>query len=106
MMTFKKMRIDQISGLIFSSLMLLPLAAHASFIETTVGTAVVNDATASYYNPAALMLLKNPQIIPQATFANFHTQFNGQSTPVSTGTTVTGSSCANTNYYSPSLYLG
>lgn len=87
-------------------LMLLPLVAHASFIETTIGTAVVNDATASYYNPAALVLLKNPQIVTQGTVAYFHTHFSGQSTSVFTGVTATGSSSSNTRYYSPSLYLG
>lgn len=85
---------------------LLPLTTHASFIESTIGTAVVNDATASYFNPAALVLMKNPQIIPQVTFAKFRTQFSGQSTPVFAGITETGSSGANTNFYSPSFYLG
>lgn len=86
--------------------MLLPLAAHASFIESTIGTAVVNDATASYYNPAALVLIKNPQIIAQGTIAFFHTRFVGQSTTLFTRVTETGSSSSNTRYYSPSLYLG
>jgi len=40
----------------------LPSSVHASFIESTVGTAVVNDATAAYHNPAALLLLKNSQL--------------------------------------------
>lgn len=89
-----------------SVLLLLPLASYASFIETTQGTAVVNDATASYFNPAALMLLKNPQIIPQGTGATFSTHFSGQTTPVATGITEIGSSRANTNYFSPALYMG
>ncbi len=88
------------------SLALLPLPAMPSFIETTIGTAVVNDATASYYNPAALVLLKNPQVIPQITFADLHTQFSGKSTTVSTGITQTGRSSSNTEYGSPSLFFG
>src|SRR5438045_4040596 len=103
MMTFKKILLGIIKTLGFIFPWLLPLAAHASFIETTMGTAVVNDATAIYYNPAALVLIKNPQIIPQGTFAYFHTRFSGQSTSLSTGITETGSSSSNTRYYSPSL---
>lgn len=108
MMTFKKIgtSIIKLPGLFFSLLMLLPLSVQASFIETTIGTAVLNDATASYYNPAALVLLKNPQIIFQESVAKFRTQFTGQSTPTSTGITNTGSSSTNTRYQSPSFYLG
>lgn len=83
----------------------LPLATQASFIETSMGTAVVNDVTASYFNPAALVLIKNSQIIPQITLASFRTQFNGQSTLIGS-ITETGRSSTNTRYYSPSLYLG
>lgn len=84
----------------------LPDIAQASFIETTMGTAVLNDATASYYNPAALVLMKNSQIIFQDSAANFYTQFTGQTTSTLTGTTNTGTSSSNTRYYSPSLYAG
>lgn len=86
--------------------LLLPLTSYASFIETTVGTAVVNDASASYFNPAALVQLKNPQIIPQETLAEFSTRFNGRSTAVSTGVTSGGSSSSTTDYQSPALFLG
>src|SRR5262245_48843694 len=96
----------KLPGFLFLLLMLLPLISHASFIESTIGTAVVNDATASYFNPAALMLLKNPQVITQGTVANFHTRFTGQTTPVATGITQTGSASSNTSYYSPTLFLG
>ncbi len=91
---------------LFSLLTLLPIAVQASFIETTMGTAVLNDATASYYNPAALMLIKNPQIIFQGSVADFRTQFNGQTTSVSTGITNAGSSSSDSRYYSPSFYFG
>ena len=105
-MTFKKILIRIIKTPVFYVPLLFTLSAHASFIETTVGTAVVNDATASYYNPAALVLIKNPQIIPQVTVADFNTHFSGQSTPVSTGITQNGSASTNTDYYSPSFYFG
>lgn len=87
-------------------LLLCSLTAHASFIESTIGTAVVNDATAANYNPAALVLLKNSQIIPLVTIANFYTHFSGSSTRVSSGLKETGSASSNTDYYSPSLYIG
>lgn len=108
MITFKRIWVQliKIAVFFFPWLMLWPWTAHASFIESTIGTAVVNDATASYYNPAALVLIKNPQIIPQGTVANFRTRFRGQSTPLFTGITETGSSSSNTRYYSPSFYLG
>lgn len=83
----------------------LPLKSYASFIETTMGTAVVNDATAAYYNPASLVLLKNAQIIPLATVSRFRTTFKGQTTAVPTHFTETGISSSTSSYYSPSLYF-
>lgn len=86
--------------------LVMPAFAHASYIETTLGTAVVNDATAAYYNPAALALLKNPQVIPLGNAARFRSQFTGSSTAVASNMTETGSTSSTTNYYSPSLYVG
>lgn len=91
---------------IFTSLLIFPLTLHASFIESTIGTAVVNDATATYFNPAALTVLKKPQIIGQGTVANFHAQFTGQSIQTITGFTQSGNSSSTTHYYLPSLYIG
>lgn len=84
--------------------LLFPLTLHASFIEATMGTAVVNDATAVYYNPAALALLKNPQIIALNSFARFRSQFTGQASRI--GFAQSGSTITQTNYYLPSFYLG
>jgi long-chain fatty acid transport protein len=86
-------------------LLLFPLNAHASFIESTIGTAVINDATAAYYNPAALILLKNSQLVTLGSISNFRTRFTGQSTQLSTGFTERGSASSNSYYYLPSLYL-
>lgn len=84
----------------------LASSAQASFIETTMGTAVVNDATAAYFNPAALVLLKNPQLIPLGTLATFRSSFSGQTTQIATGTLQTGSTSSRTYYTAPAMYLG
>lgn len=93
-------------GFLFLWLLLFPLTLHASFIESTIGTAVVNDATATYYNPAALTLLKNSQLIPLGSTVYYRTQFSGQSIQSATGFIQSGNSSTKTHYYLPSLYLG
>lgn len=85
--------------------LLIPLTLHASIIESTMGAAVVNDATAVYYNPAALALLKKPQIVGLNSFSRFRSQFTGQATQTRTGFTQSGSSTSQSNYYLPSAYL-
>lgn len=89
-----------------ASLFIFPLTAHASLIESTIGAAVVNDATATYYNPAALTLLKNPQIIPIGSVAYFRTNFTGQVVQSRTGFTQFGTANTRSNYFLPSMYLG
>jgi long-subunit fatty acid transport protein len=86
--------------------LLFPLTLHASFIESTLGTAVVNDATAAYYNPAALTLLTNVQIITLGSVASSRSRFTGKSIQSTTGFTQSGSSTSLTRYYLPSFYLG
>src|SRR3990167_1029731 len=90
----------------FLCLALFPLILHASFIESTIGTAIVNDATATYYNPAALTLLKNPQIITLGSFADFNTRFSGQSRQRATGFIQSGNTSTQTHYFLPALYSG
>lgn len=90
----------------YTTLLLFPLTLHASFIESTIGTAVVNDATATYYNPAALTLLANPQMIALGSLANFNSTFTGQAVQSRTGFTQSGTSSSQTHYYLPSFYLG
>ncbi|MBA2655072.1 MAG: outer membrane protein transport protein [Gammaproteobacteria bacterium] len=86
-------------------MLLLPLTLHASFIESTMGTAVVNDATAVYYNPAALVLLKTPQMIVLNSVGYSSTQFTGQFTQSNTEFTLFGNSITKNNYYLPSFYI-
>lgn len=85
-------------------LALLPLTLHASFIESTMGTAVVNDATAVYYNPAALALLKNPQAISLNSDGKSRTKFDGQAVQATTGFTQSGSSITENHYFLPAFY--
>jgi long-subunit fatty acid transport protein len=87
-------------------LLLFPITLRASFIEATMGAAVVNDATATFYNPASLVFLKNPQIILLNSISSFNSQFTGQAIQAATGFTESGSSSTKTHYYLPSFYLG
>lgn len=91
---------------LFLVFLLIPKVSSASFIESTMGTAVVNDATATYNNPAALTLLKNAQIIGLGTGAQSHSQFIGNVTPLSSGISQSGVSHTQTNYFLPSGYFG
>ena len=100
MSRFKWIRALSIAGLLW-----LPLNAYASFIEATMGTAVVNDATATYHNPAALTLLKNPQVIALGSVAYFDSKFTGEVIQTPTGLTQSGSSSSSTHYYIPSFYV-
>lgn len=90
---------------VFFLLNVLSLPIYASFIESTVGAAVVNDATATYYNPAALVVLKKTQLISLNSFANFHSQFTGQAIQTKTGFVQSGSPTTNTHYFLPSFYF-
>lgn len=69
-----------------------------------MGTAVVNDATAAYFNPAALTLLPNTQIIVLGTGAQSHSQFTGSIAGLNSN--QSGTSKSQTNYFLPSGYLG
>lgn len=87
-------------------LALLPLPMQASFIEQTLGTAVVNDATASYFNPAALTLLSQKQLITLGTVARARFQFSGSAQKLPFGSLLSGVSTNTSNFFLPSLYLG
>lgn len=91
---------------IFIACLMFPLAAEASFIESTLGTAVVNDAAAAYFNPAGLVYLKNSQIIPLGSIAYTSSRFSGTFVQRPSGYTITGSSPAGSTFYFPSLYAG
>ena len=86
-------------------LMGLPLTVNASFIESAIGTAVVNDATASYFNPAALTLVNNPQFVMLGSVANLQSQFSGEATQKITDYRQSGTSNSHSTFYLPSVYL-
>lgn len=81
----------------------LPTTTLASVIEATIGSAVVNDATAVFFNPAALTQLKKPQAIGLNTELFFNTRFTGQVT--ASNITQTGTSRFNTAYSLTSGYF-
>lgn len=85
--------------------LMFPLTAYASFIEATIGTAVINDATASYFNPAALTLVNNPQFVMLGSVAFLESQFTGNATQKITGYMQSGTSNTNSTFYLPSVYL-
>jgi long-chain fatty acid transport protein len=91
---------------LFAVFLLIPKVSHASFIESTIGTAVVNDATAAYYNPAALTTLENAQLIALGTGAQSHSQFTGTVTQSSSHFSQSGVSQSQSNYFLPSGYFG
>ena len=86
-------------------LLFLPPALHASFIESTMGTAVVNDATATYHNPAALTLFKTPQYIVLGSIADFRSEFTGNVMSTLNNSVQSGRAKTHANYYLPSMYL-
>ncbi len=73
----RSLRISQQIICLLSILTFSP-SLHASFIESTMGAAVVNDATAVYYNPAALVLLNNAQLICLDSEGRVKSEFSGQ----------------------------
>ena len=91
---------------VFMGFLAFATPLHASFIESTMGAAVVDDATSTYYNPAALTLLKKSQIIALGSIGSSQTQFIGQSTQLVTGYTQSGTSNAPISTFLPSFYLG
>ncbi|MGQ3890997.1 OmpP1/FadL family transporter [Legionella sp. CNM-4043-24] len=93
-------------SLVFAGFLLSSCSVNASFIESTIGAAVVNDATAAYFNPAALTLLKNTQIIALESFAESHGSFSGRTIRAGTGFTQTGIANSKSNYFLPSGYWG
>lgn len=95
----------QKKGVILSLLSLFPYALYASFIESTMGTAVVNDATATYHNPAALILVQKSQIVALDSKASYRSQFIGQSIGSLEGFIQSGTSKEQSLYDLPSGYV-
>lgn len=77
---------------------------HASFIEQTLGTAVVKDATAVFFNPSALTNVAKPQFIFLGTLAQSEFQFSGSVQRVPLNVMESGSTSTKSNFSLPSLY--
>ncbi|STX55640.1 long chain fatty acid transporter [Legionella beliardensis] len=78
---------------------------HASFIEQTLGTAVVKDATATFFNPAALTIIPNPQLILLGTLARSQSQFTGSAQKLLSEASEPGVTTTKSNFYLPSMYI-
>lgn len=78
---------------------------HASFIEQTLGTAVVRDATAAYFNPAALPSLSRQQLILLGTLAQSQFQFTGNAQKLPFGISESGTDSTRSHFILPSMYL-
>lgn len=77
---------------------------HASFIEQTLGTAVVKDATAVYFNPASLPIISTMQLIVQDTLARSESQFTGSAQKLPSGLPESGATTVTSNFSLPSIY--
>ena len=77
---------------------------HASFIEQTLGTAVVKDATAVYFNPASLPIISTMQLIVQDTLARSESQFTGSTQKLPSGVPESGATTITSNFSLPSMY--
>lgn len=80
------------------------IESNASFIESSIGTAIVEDATATYYNPASLAFLNKKQVVALGAMGYTESVFNGQSTQLRTHFTQSGRSNTQSHYALPSLY--
>lgn len=85
--------------------LLLCSPLHASFIEQTLGTAVVKDATAVYFNPAALTITPHQQLILLGTLAKAQFEFSGSAQKIPFGVTESGAAATKSNFFLPSMYL-
>ncbi|RUR17935.1 aromatic hydrocarbon degradation protein [Legionella sp. km535] len=86
-------------------LLLLSSLLHASFIEQTLGAAVVRDATAVYFNPAALTVIPHQQLILLGTMARAQFQFAGSAQQVPFGVSESGAVTTKSHFILPSMYL-
>ncbi|KTD73615.1 OmpP1/FadL family transporter [Legionella tucsonensis] len=85
--------------------LLLVSPLHASFIEQTMGAAVVKDATAVYFNPAALTISPHQQLILLGTLAKAQFEFSGSAQKIPFGIIESGSTTYKSNFFLPSMYL-
>ena len=82
--------------------------AMAAFVDSVGGTAIVSDATAAYYNPAALTLIHKNQLVLLGIYQNVYSHFTGTASETITGVgtfTQSGSTSSATNYYIPDSFL-
>ncbi|CAM2912654.1 OmpP1/FadL family transporter [Legionella worsleiensis] len=88
-----------------SGLLFLNGYLHASFIEQTLGAAVVRDATAVYFNPGALTTISKPQLILLGTLARSQFEFTGSVQQIPLGLSESGSVMTQSKFALPSMYV-
>lgn len=96
---------NHIKHYIFIALLWICFPLHASFIEQTLGAAVVKDATAVYFNPAALTIISKQQLILLATSAQSQFKFSGSVQNIPSGSIESGATTTTSNFSLPSMYL-
>ncbi|TAK71981.1 MAG: hypothetical protein EPO11_10635 [Gammaproteobacteria bacterium] len=78
--------------------------AVAAYIESAIGNAVVYDATSVYFNPASMVMVKQPQLVTEATGSTVFAQFKGTTTQTATGYRQTGTADSRSNYFLPGVF--
>lgn len=89
-----------ISALLFSA-----SHATAAYIDASLGDAVVGNASAVYYNPAALTILGSKELVVYDSLSLVYFKFSGTARQRLTGYSQTGTATTYTDYMLPSAYL-
>lgn len=79
--------------------------AMATYIQAAIGNAIVGDAQAVYYNPAAMTLLKHKQLVLRDRQIWVNAHFDGTTIQNNTGFTQVGTSNSNITFNMPDNYF-
>lgn len=79
--------------------------AMATYIQAAIGNAIVGDAQAVYYNPAAMTLLKHKQLVVRDRQIWVNSHFDGTTIQNNTGFRQVGTSNSNITFNMPDNYF-